>query len=146
MSENCVETDVSIDFDALEKELDSSDWSRGWEKGREDTLRAMRESMFPSDDRILKSAEMMYKIMVQNFGNVFAKIFAGFNNSYDEPSILLCLKADAKISRADVCWYGSVATGIFNESGMLPINVVVTREESIDIDAVRKDFKFERSL
>ena len=135
---------VPLDIEALEKEINSTDWVLGWEKGRDDTLRAIRDYMLPANERVLKSAEIIYKLMVKNFGNVFSKVFAGFNSAYDEPAILLCVKTGSDVVRARVCLFGAIVANAFNESDLLPLNVLVTREESTDFETVRHDFKFER--
>lgn len=147
VEEKTIEKDIEevpLDIEALEKEINSTDWVLGWEKGREDTLRAIRDYMLPANERVLKSAEIVYKLMVKNFGDVFSKVFAGFNTTYDEPAILLCLKKGCDVVRAKVCLFGAIAANAFSEGGLLPLNVLVTREESTDFETVRHDFKFER--
>ena len=78
------DSEVKIDFDALERELDNSDWSRGWEQGRIDALKAMQNNFLPRNDLVLRSAEIITKIMIAHFGNVFSRVFAGFNGHYDD--------------------------------------------------------------
>lgn len=139
-----VDSDVKIDFDALEKELDNSDWSRGWEQGRIDAIKAMQENFLPRNDLVLRSAEIITKIMIAHFGDVFSRVFAGFNGHYDEPAILLCMNDDAQCSRGDVIWFGVKLQPLFSEQNLVPLRVLVTKSSSTDFDTVAKDFSFER--
>ena len=99
-------SDVSLDIESLEKELNNSDWSRGWEQGRIDMMKQMKENFLPRNDQVLRSAEIVVNIMKKKFGDVFGRIFAGFNGHFDEPAVLLCLKEGADCKRIDVVSFG----------------------------------------
>lgn len=139
-----VESGVKLDISALENELNTSDWARGWEQGRIDALKAIREDLLPSNDRVLRSAELVSRIMTQRFGNVFARIFAGFNSHYDEPAVLLCMNENAKCTRGDVIMFGVELQPLFSQSGLVPLRVLVTKMSSTDFGTVANDFQFER--
>lgn len=139
-----VEPDVKIDFEALEKELDNSDWSRGWEQGRVDTIKAMQDNLLPRNDLVLRSAEIIVKIMMKKFGDVFGRVFAGFNGHYDEPAVLLCIKDGANCRRGDVIMYGVELSSEFEASGLVPLRVLATRLGTTDFETVANDFQFER--
>ncbi|WP_295098252.1 hypothetical protein [uncultured Fibrobacter sp.] len=141
-----VSSDVKIDIDALEKELNDSEFSRGWEKGREDTIRNMQESLFPPSEQVLKVAEITFREMEKQFGKVFDHVYAGFNSSYDAPSVLFCLKPEASKLRAKICYFGVMLSNAIYNAGLVPLNVLVTKAESTDFDLVRHDFKFQRIM
>ncbi len=136
--------EVKIDIEALEKELDNSDWSRGWEQGRIDAIKAMQDNLLPRNDLVLRSAEIIVKMMKKKFGDVFGRVFAGFNGNYDEPAVLLCLKDGASCKRGDVITYGVDILPGFESSGLIPLRVLATRQKSTDFETVASDFQFER--
>lgn len=138
------ESSTKIDIEKLERELNESDWSRGWEQGRFDLLKAVRENVLPRNDNILRSAEIVVKLMQKRFGDAFGRIFAGFNGYYDEPSLLLCLKNGANCARGDVVEYGVELIPFFMECELEPLRILVTKQNSTDFDTVVKDFQFER--
>lgn len=137
-------SDVSLDIESLEKELNNSDWSRGWEQGRIDMMKQMKENFLPRNDQVLRSAEIVVNIMKKKFGDVFGRIFAGFNGHFDEPAVLLCLKEGADCKRIDVVSFGVDVSLEMSEHGLVPLHVMATRSESTDFDSVVKDFQFER--
>lgn len=138
------ESSTKIDIEKLERELNESDWSRGWEQGRFDMLKAVRENVLPRNDNILRSAEIVVKLMQKRFGDAFGRIFAGFNGYYDEPSLLLCLKNGTNCARGDVVEYGVELIPFFMECELEPLRILVTKQNSTDFDTVVKDFQFER--
>lgn len=140
------DVEVKIDIEALEKELNESEFSKGWEKGREDTIMMMKKSFFPTSDQVLKSAEITFREMEKQFGKVFNHVFAGFNLKYDEPAILFCLKPGAENLRAKACYFGVLLSNAIYEAGLLPLNVLVTKTGTTDIQLVSHDFKFQRNL
>ncbi len=141
----CVsDDDVKIDIEALEKELDNSDWSRGWEQGRIDAIKAMRDNYLPRNDLVLRSAEIIVKMMSKKFGDVFGRIFAGFNGNYDEPAVLFCIKDGSACRRGDVITYGVDLLPCFEASGLIPLRVLATKQKTTDFETVANDFQFER--
>lgn len=139
-------TEVKIDIEALEKELNESEFAKGWEKGREDAIMMMKRSFFPTSDQVLKSAEITFREMEKQFGRVFDHVFAGFNLQYDEPAILFCLKPEAESLRAKACYFGVLLSNAIYEAGLLPLNVLVTKTGTTDLQLVGHDFKFQRNL
>lgn len=137
-------SDVSLDIESLEKELNNSDWSRGWEQGRIDMMKQMKENFLPRNDRVLRSAEIVVNIKKKKFGDVFGRIFAGFNGHFDEPAVLLCLKEGADCKRIDVVSFGVDVSPEMSEHGLVLLHVMATRSESTDFDSVVRDFQFER--
>lgn len=141
-----VSSEVKIDIEALEKELDNSEYSRGWQKGREDAIRLIQESLLPPSDKVLKSAEITYREMEKKFGKVFDQVYAGFNYNYDEPAILFCLKPEAAKLRAKACYFGVLLSNAIYNAGLIPLNVLVSKTESTDFELVKHDFKFKRIM
>lgn len=139
-----VRSEVNLDVKSFDEELFASDWARGWQQGRNDTMQNMQDNFLPRNDQVLRSAEIVVKLMVKKFGDVFGRIFAGFNSHYDEPAILLCLKDGVGCKRMDVVSYGVDVQPEFQDSGLIPLRVLVTRQNSTDFDTVAKEFQFER--
>lgn len=136
---------VDKEISKLEKEINNSEWTHGWEKGREDLIRDLEKSLFPDVDSILKSAEIIIRLLEKRFGKVFENVFAGYNSYYDEPAILVCLKDDVDCKRSDVCMFGVILEQAFSDLKLLPLNLMVTRSRSTDYNMVKEEFSFERN-
>lgn len=144
--ENSIEIQgIEKEIEFLEKEMNNSEWARGWEIGREDALKALKNSLFPSDERILKSAEIAFKILSKQLGSSIEKVFAGYNHQYDEPEILVVLSDDAdELCRCKVIDLGLMLELIFQQIGLLTISILSSRLSKIDMDTVNEDFPYER--
>ncbi len=143
VNEECIEKEIQD----LEREMSSSEWSRGWEKGREDLLKDLQASLFPTNQRILKSAEILFKIFSRLFPNQIAKVYAGYNGKYDEPSMLVAVSDEASSdTRCRILEMGIFLERIFEQVGLLPLSVLACRLSGMDKTSVEADFIFERKV
>ncbi|MDR1759728.1 MAG: hypothetical protein LBR60_04295 [Fibrobacter sp.] len=138
--------DILPEIQRLEKNMNFKDAAEAWERGRNDAIADLRRRLFPENSDILNTAEIAFRVLVQKYGNIFSYVFAGFNPTYDEPTILLALNKENENRRSDISWFSTFLEFALHDGGFLPLSIMITRESSTDLEVVRSDMEFKREV
>ncbi len=136
--------DILPEIEKLQLNMNFKDTAEAWEHGRKTVITELQQRLFPENTDILNSAEIAFRVLVQRYGNIFSHVYAGFNTTYDEPTVLLSLKKESENLRADISWFSTYLEFALHDSSFLPLSIMITRDSSTDFEVVQSDMAFQR--